>query len=300
MKFNIYDTNKYVVLVDTDSMFVYLKPVFNKLYPDIDINDKEKSLPLLKEMIDKISYRINKFQDKLAKEVINSEEHYFDFKSELIVERMYIAGKRRYAQYIIDKEGIPVQELDIKGLDLMKSNFPPYFREFSKNIIKQIMFGEKKEKIDEEILTFRENIQNVEWKKLVKPTGLKNIDKYLDIPPQKGEIFSTLKSKCPINTRAAIIYNDLLRHNKEDKNYNLFSVGDKMYVVYLKDNPYKLDVLGINGYNDPPFINEMVETYIDKTKLFDSVLKNKLENLYNDIGWGTLILNRNINKFFKF
>jgi hypothetical protein len=34
--------------------------------------------------------------------------------------------------------------------------------------------------------------------------------------------------------------------------------------------------------------------------MFDSVIKNKIMNLYEDLGWGAVVFNENINKFFKF
>jgi len=33
-------------------------------------------------------------------------------------------------------------------------------------------------------------------------------------------------------------------------------------LTYLKENPYKIDVMGFNGYNDPPEIMEFIEKYI--------------------------------------
>jgi hypothetical protein len=72
-----------------------------------------------------------------------------------------------------------------------------------------------------------------------------------------------------------------------------------MYVAILKPNPYQLTVVGLNGYNDSPEIIEIVEKYIDREGLFDSIMRNKLETLYNDIGW-ELTLNEHISKFFSF
>jgi hypothetical protein len=85
-----------------------------------------------------------------------NESHYLELKQEVVLERGYFAGKRRYAQFIVNKEGVPVEELDLKGLDLMKSNFPPLFKQFGENLIKQIMFGKSKPSIDSQILDFRE------------------------------------------------------------------------------------------------------------------------------------------------
>jgi hypothetical protein len=123
---------------------------------------------------------------------------------------------------------------------------------------------------------------------------------YIASPPKAGEMFSRLGLKCPINTKAAIYYNDILRFKNLDKQFNTFQIGDKMFIAYLKNNPYNIDVIGFNGYDDPPFITEFIERYLDKTQLFDSVLRNKLENLYADLKWGKPIFNSNINKFFKF
>ena len=240
----------------------------------------------------------------LVQELFNvkypDEPHYFELKQEVVLDRGYFAGKRRYAQHIVNKEGVPTDELDVKGLDLMKSNFPPLFKRFGEHIINEIMFGKHKTDIDKQILDFRTELRTINWKQILKPTGLKKMGEYLASPPRAGEVFSKLGLKCPINTKAAIYYNDILRFKGLDKKYPTFQIGDKMFIAYLKDNPYRIDVVGFNGFNDPPEILEFVEKYIDRDGLFDSVMKNKLESLYSDLGWGAVVLNQNINKFFKF
>jgi hypothetical protein len=112
-------------------------------------------------------------------------------------------------------------------------------------------------------------------------------------------LFSRLKKKCPINTKAAIIYNDFLRYRGLEAKYPEFTIGDKMYIAYLKPNPYHIEVMGYNGYNDPPAITELINKYIDRDGLFDSVIRNKLEGVYDDIGW-SLNLNKYKEKFFNF
>ena len=182
----------------------------------------------------------------------------------------------------------------------MKSNFPPLFRKFGEHIINEIMFGKPKADIDKQVLDFRTELRTIDWRKILKPTGLKKMGEYLAGPPRAGEIFSKLGLKCPINTKAAIYYNDLLVFKGLDKKHPKFQIGDKMYIAYLKDNPYRIDVVGFNGHSDPPELMEFIEKYIDRDGLFDGVMKNKLESLYSDLGWGAVVLNTNINKFFKF
>jgi hypothetical protein len=108
-----------------------------------------------------------------------------------------------------------------------------------------------------------------------------------------------LKLKCPVNTKAAIIYNDYLRHKNLHVKYPEFTIGDKMYIAILKPNPYQIEVMGYNGYNDPSEITDLINKYIDRDGLFDSVIRNKLEGVYNDIGW-SLNLNPFKAKFFTF
>jgi DNA polymerase elongation subunit (family B) len=293
----------YIITSDTDSLFIQCKDLLIARHPDIDFNNREEVINKILIIANELQAMANKFIGDFARSAFNLGEnatHYFELKQEVVLDRGYFAGKRRYAQHIVNKEGVPVDELDVKGLDLMKSNFPPLFRKFGEHIINEIMFGKPKADIDKQILDFRTELRTIDWKQILKPTGLKKMKEYIAAPPRAGEIFSKLGLKCPINTKAAIYTSDILRFKGLDKKYPVPQVGDKIYIVYLKDNPYRIDVIALNGYNDAPELLEFAEKYIDRDGLFDSVLKNKLESLYSDLGWGAVVLNQNINKFFKF
>jgi DNA polymerase elongation subunit (family B) len=298
------DNVDYVVTSDTDSLFVQVKDLALQMKPELVNADKDEWIKVVLEIASEVQELANEYMHTLVKDLFNidypNEPHYFELKQEVVLERGYFAGKRRYAQYIVNKEGVTTNELDMKGLDLMKSNFPPMFKEFGEHILTEIMFGKPKAQIDKEVLEFRESLRTVDWKRILKPTGLKKMKEYIAGPPNAGEIFSKLGLKCPINTKAAIFYNDMLRFKKQDKAFPTFQVGDKMYIAYLKNNPYRIDVIGFNGYNDPPEVLEFIQKYIDRDGLFDSVIKNKLENVYLDIGWGMPIFNAKVNKFFQF
>jgi DNA polymerase elongation subunit (family B) len=293
----------YIVTSDTDSLFIQCKDLLKARHPDIDFSNQEDVIKKILVIATELQAMANKFIGDFARDSFNlgeNTQHYFELKQEVVLDRGYFAGKRRYAQHIVNKEGVPVDELDMKGLDLMKSNFPPLFKKFGEHIINEIMFGKSKTDIDKQILDFRNEIRTIGWKHILKPTGLKKMSEYLAGPPGAGEIFSKLALKCPINTKAAIYTNDVLRFKKLDKKYPTFQIGDKIYLVYLKDNPYRIDAIALNGYNDAPELLEFAEKYIDRDGLFNSVMKNKLESLYSDLGWGAVVLNPNINKFFKF
>jgi len=298
------DNKDYIVTSDTDSLFIQVKDLILSRKPELATADQETIVQEVLKVATEVQKLANDNLHVLVQELFNikhpHEPHYFELKQEVVLDRGYFAGKRRYAQHIVNKEGVPTDELDVKGLDLMKSNFPPLFRKFGEHLINEVMFGKPKTDIDKQILDFRTGLRTINWKQILKPTGLKKMSEYLAAPPRAGEIFSKLALKCPINTKAAIFTNDLLRFKGLDKKYPKFQVGDKIYIVYLKDNPYRIDVIALNGYNDAPELLEFAEKYIDRDGLFDGVLKNKLESLYSDLGWGAVVLNQNINKFFKF
>jgi len=291
---------RHVLASDTDSAYFTLTKLLQKLYPDSNSWPREKRIEALLKITDKIQERANTNLNQISQQFFNIQsKHHFVLKQEVIAEKAYWSGKRRYAMYIVNKEGVEIEELEMKGLDIMKSNFPDYFRNFGENLIKNILFSKPKEEIDKDVMDFKNSIQTVEWKKLLKPTGLKKIGEYIERRPAPGELFSKLKLKCPVNTKAAIITNDMLRFKGLTKKYPEFTIGDKMYIAILKPNPYQIEVIGLNGYNDAPEILEIVNKYIDRDGLFDSVIRNKLEGVYNDIGW-VLNLNPFKAKFFNF
>ena len=289
----------YVITSDTDSMFIRVGDVVRYRWPDLDVNDRDARIAKILEIASDYQKQINKYLNKHVRDLFNiQDDHYFELKQEVILERGYFAGKRRYAQYIINKEGVTTEELDIKGLDLMKSNFPPLFRKFGENLIQQIMFGKQKKEIDLLISSFKKSIAGREIVEIAKPTGVKKIREYIERGPTASKIFSDLKSKAPINTKAAIYYNDLLRFKKLDKKYPTIKEFEKIYYVYLKDNPYRLDCIGFYGVDDPPEIMEFIEKYVDKEKTFDSTFLNKLQGVYDDLKWSFPSLNEYANKFF--
>jgi len=289
----------YVVTSDTDSLFIQVKDLVLQRYPETKTKDEYIKATL--EITTEIQKAANDNIDRVTRDYFNvgTREHYFELKQEVIIERGYFAGKRRYAMYIVNKEGVTVDELDMKGLDLMKSNMTPMYSKFGEKLIQDIMFGKAKPEIDQQIIDFKKYVKDIPIELLAKPTGVKNVESYIERVPRTGEIFSTLKLKCPINAKAAIHYNDLLKFKKANKMYPLFTAGDKMKYIQLKTNPYNIDVIGFTG-NDPEVINKLIEEFADREEGFESTLLNKLKSIYEDLGWSFPSLNDKVNKFFKF
>jgi DNA polymerase elongation subunit (family B) len=288
----------YVVTSDTDSLFIQVKDLVLQRYPET--KTKDEYIKAVLEIATEVQKYANANIERVAREKFNIKgDHYFELKQEVVIERGYFAGKRRYAMYIVNKEGVTVDEMVMMGLDLMKSNMTPMYRKFGEELLQQIMFGAPKSDIDKRILDFKKYVKDLPLGDIAKPTGVKQVASYIDRKPGIGEIFSTLKLKCPINTKAAVWYNDLLRFKKLDKKYPCFREGDKMRYIQLKDNPYRIDVIGFTG-NDPEFITEFMDKYADREQGFESSLMNKLVGIYEDLGWVFPSMHEKAGKFFKF
>jgi hypothetical protein len=58
--------------------------------------------------------------------------------------------------------------------------------------------------------------------------------------------------------------------------------------------------VALTGYNDPKIIVDLVEEFIDRDQLFDSVLMKKVESVYKDVWKSQPIFNSLINDYFSF
>lgn len=292
----------YVIMSDTDSLYISANDILKNRYPGIDFGNDldviEKLRPIAKEFAD----YLNEYYEKdFTKSYFNSDNNRVKIKSETIAKALYVSAKKQYAQYILDKEGITKEDFDFKGLDGMKSSFPILYRKFYQQLIKDILFNNKKEKIDSDILNFREKFKTLSVLDIAKPSGInKNLRDYIISKPIKGTIFSRVIDGTSVHIKAAINYNDILKFKNLDKDYAVIQEGDKLKWVYLKKNPYNVDVLAISEYGSPQEIMEYIEKYVDKEAMFEGNLVKKLEKIYDNLSWGQINLNKNTNKFFKY
>ena len=291
----------YCAYVDTDSNYFNAEPLLKHLYPDFEsLDDKEKDNKL--EGV-ALVYQdiITDHYDQLAKECFNVPTHRLEMKTECVIRSAYFRATRRYAQWITKQEGVDKETLDIKGLEFMKANFPPILGEFFNKILKEVLKGAEHESILQQIKVFKKQILEGEipYTKLGNPTAVKKLDKYTSKKPRAGEVFTTIEKGAPAPVRAATKYNDLLRLWKLDKQHNYITQADKVKWIYLKDNPYKIEALAFMENDLPGKIQEFLDQYADRRKVFESILLNKLEGFFSDLEW-SLNLNPHLNKFASF
>jgi len=294
------DTN-YCVYVDTDSNYYNAEPLLRYLYPNFDNMSEEERDEALEKIALKYQDLITKSYNTLALEAFNIQDHRFDMKTECMIRAGYFRAPRRYAQWITKKEGVSTDDLDIKGLEFMKANFPQIFSDFFKDVLQKVIKGTQQKEIDEMLKSFRAKVlaDDMDLTVLGNPTRVKTLDKYLASIPRPGEMFSIIAQGAPAPVKAAIKYNDLLTFWKLDKQHSKITQGDKIKWIYLKDNPYRIDALAFLDFDMPDKIRTLLSQYADTNKSFETILESKLAGFYNDLGWD-LNMNPYRNMFFNF
>jgi DNA polymerase elongation subunit (family B) len=290
------DSNIYI---DTDSVFFSAVPLMDKRYPNWKEQDQDTIAGYVNDIAEEMQDYLNDFYDILSEKIFNVDKskHRLEIKKEYVAKAGLWVAKKRYAQWIISDNGVPVDKLDVKGLDVKRSSFPKAFQDIMSDVLISILRGQTEQEISDKVYKFKKEMLDLPFVDIAKNSAVKNISKYL---PKKRQSFELVKGT-PAHVKAAISYNDLLTHYNAPYKYSPMRNGDKIKWVYLKTNPLGLDAVGFTGYEDPPEIIEFISTYINHNKIFERELKGKLQDFFDAIGWGEVISEQKVaEKFFSF
>ena len=283
------DDKDYCIYTDTDSVFYSALPLVKNRLPNADTTDDKFMTEQILDIASEVQTYINKSYDYFAKNFLNIQDgHRFEIKQEVIAKSAFWVTKKRYGQWIINDGGTPCEKLDVKGLDIVRSSFPPSFRDFMTKVLKAILAKVGKERIDEFILNFKKSLHNETVENIALPTGVKGIKKYTKKKTTRGfggkSMFTDMEKGAPVYVKASVVYNDLLKHFNAN-NCEPIRNASKIRWVYLKDNPFNIDAVAFKGYNDPKEIMDFITQYIDRDKLFNKALRKKIQMFYDSMKW---------------
>jgi hypothetical protein len=162
------------------------------------------------------------------------------------------------------------------------------------SILVDILKNEDKLKIDAKILNYKQQMAGKYYGDIAKNSAVKDMSKY----QFKNQAIGEFEKGTPAHVKAAITYNQLLIKFNTAYKYEPMKDGDKIKMVYLKNNPLGLESVALNGYNDPIEITDFIQKYIDYDKLWESELHNKIVDFYQAMSWP--LPNENLNKASEF
>ena len=264
----------YVVASDTDSIYVKLGGLVDKIFKDK--SDTRKIVKVLDKFCEeKLQKAIDKSYDRLAK-YVNAFEQKMFMKREVIANKGIWTAKKRYILNVYNEEGVDMKEpkLKIMGIEAVKSSTPAPCRVKIKEALKVIMNKDENALI-EFIDEFRNHFRKLRPEQIAYPRSCNNLKKY----SSSTDIY---QKSTPIHVKGALLYNNLLKKNKLVK-YEEIQEGDKIKFVVLKEpNPIREKVISFPARLPKEF---NLHDFIDYDEQFDKSFLEPLRFIVNAINW---------------
>lgn len=269
------DNVDYVIAIDTDSVYITLDSLVQKL------NLQDKTNEEIVDFLDRVcAEKFEPLLDKCYKKLANYTNAYENtmvMAREVIASRGIWTGKKHYALNVYDNEGVryPEPKLKAMGLETAKSSTPEFVREALKDAIHIAMNGE-----EEDLIKF---VEETKAKYLTLPVGDIAYPKGLSDMTKWKDSTTLYKKGCPIHVRGGIMYNHLLEQHSLVGQYADIKDGEKIKYTYLKEpNPSKGNIMSFVDSLPSEF---GLDPFIDYEKMFNDSFINPLEEIIKHAEW---------------
>jgi DNA polymerase elongation subunit (family B) len=277
----------YVIASDTDSIYMKLGPLVDKVYGS--------SMPAIKviEFMDRVCEdKLQPYIDTSYRELakyVNAFSQKMRMKREGLSDKGIWTAKKRYILNVYNNEGVQYNEphLKVMGLEMVKSSTPSAIREKMYQTIKLLITGTESD-VQNFIEKFREEFKSLPPEEISFPRGVNGLKEYSDSN-------SLYKKGTPIHVKGALLYNHYLKQMKLEKKYPLIQEGEKLKFTYLKQpNPFKDTVISYPGRLPAEF--QLVE-YVNYDMQFDKAYLDPVKIILDCIGWSPVKVN-SLESFF--
>ena len=266
----------YVIASDTDSIYLNLGPLVERVYEGREKTNQNVVGFLNKVCENEFEPFIEGAYETLAR-YLNAYEQKMFMKRENIAERGIWTAKKRYILNVWDSEGVRYDEPKLKmmGIEAVKSSTPAPCRQMIKDGLKIMMSG-----TEDDVIKFIDNARK-EFKSLPPediafPRTVSDVKKY--------KAHSTIYGKgTPIHARGALLFNHYIEKNNLTNKYSLIQNGEKIKFCYLK-KPNIIHENVISFIQDFP--RELgLDRYVDYDLQFEKSFLEPLKIILDAIGW---------------
>ena len=287
----------YVSYIDTDSCYILVEDfILNNLKKKnkwLNMSEKKK-LSYVKRIADNIIVDINNrtFNEVQMKDYNSSVDDFkIEFGREIIAKTALFVKKKKYACWVIDDDGSPVDKLKIMGLEVIRSDSSEAVRTRLRKVMEMIMKNFPDDEIRKTVTTYKNELKNVLPEEIAANIGVNHIKKYIiDGKPKKGT---------PWHVKGVANYRMLLKTYKLENAYEDISEGMKAKVIYVKKNKFGIESITFNRWVKE--FNKDIQ--IDYDLMIDKFFLKKIGFLLNPMN-KMFILNDNekeevLDAFFK-
>jgi DNA polymerase elongation subunit (family B) len=267
----------YVIASDTDSIYLRLGELVDKVYTGS--KDTDKVIAFMDKVCeDKLQPFIDKSYKELA-DYVHAYDQKMIMKREALADKGIWTAKKRYILNVYNNEGVQYKEphMKVMGLEMVKSSTPSAIRDKMKSSIGIILKGTEDD-IHKFISDFKTEFFNLPPEDISFPRGVNGLAKY-------SHALSIYKSGTPIHVKGAILYNLYLKQLGLDKKYPYIQEGEKLKFTYLKmPNPIKDTVISYPGRLPTEF---GLDKFVDYNMQYQKTFIDPIKVILDCMGWKT-------------
>ena len=277
----------YVIAIDTDSLYVNMKPLIDEFEPKKPVDFLNKICSEHFETVLTQAYAV------LAKKM-NAYENRMEMAREVIADKAVWIAKKRYFMQVHDNEGVRYAKpkLKVMGVEAVKSSTPQVCRDKFKEIF-NVILNEGEEATQKFIQDFKREFRSLEPEEVSFPRGISDLDTYqhkrniyctpqhtktVTVNHQERKVNST-----PIHVRGALLYNYYIKKHGIQNSYESVKNGEKIKFCYLMTpNPIQENVISYS-LNLPKELD--LHRFIDYSKMYEKSFVEPVRNILEEIGW---------------
>jgi DNA polymerase elongation subunit (family B) len=268
------DGKDYVIAIDTDSIYLSLEDLVEKIC--VGKTTEEKIIFMDKTCEKVIQPFIDGGYQELAT-YMNAYAQKMQMKREVLADKAIWIGKKRYVLNVHNSEGVQYAKPKIKvmGLEMVKSSTPAVVRTKLKAAL-EVILHQDQVSLQTFVKEFKRDFTSLSTADVAFPRSISGLKEYTTSQ-------SIYKKGTPIQVRGALLFNYYLKQKGLTKKYEPITNGSKVKFVYLRTpNPINENVISFNSVLPKEF---GLDDYIDYDTQFEKTFLDALENIIESLGW---------------
>ena len=270
------DDYDYVIASDTDSIYLHLGPLVEKVFESREKSD-QSILRFLEKVCDvEFEKYIQNSYEELAT-YVNAYSQKMVMKRENIANKGIWTAKKRYILNVWNSEGVQYAEPKLKmmGIEAVKSSTPMPCRGAIKKALELVMTSDESD-VQKFISQFRKKFESMPLEDISFPRSCNNLEKFTSTKDIYGK-------GCPIHVRGSLLYNHYVKKHKIQNKFPFIQEGEKIKYLYLR-KPNRIGENVISFFQTLPKEFEL-DGSVDYEVQFDKSFLSPVKVILDAIGW---------------
>ena len=266
----------YVIASDTDSIYLHLGPLVEKVFQNREKSD-QSTLRFLEKVCDvEFEKYIQNSYEELAT-YVNAYDQKMFMKRENIANKGIWTAKKRYILNVWNSEGVQYAEPKLKmmGIEAVKSSTPMPCRGAIKKALELVMTSDESD-VQKFISQFRKKFESMPLEEISFPRSCNNLEKFTSTKDIYGK-------GCPIHVRGSLLYNHYVKKHKIQNKFPFIQEGEKIKYLYLR-KPNRIGENVISFFQTLPKEFEL-DGSVDYEVQFDKSFLSPVKVILYAIGW---------------